>query len=56
MQNSADTLKEKVNKFFHRCHQKKGKVNSADQIYEEIRGEYYKALEDADEKVSTPYM
>ncbi|XP_076801115.1 inhibitor of growth protein 3-like isoform X2 [Clavelina lepadiformis] len=51
VQNSADSLDGKVKQLFNKCMLKKGKFPGADQVYEEIRSEYYKTLEDADEKV-----
>nr|XP_018670605.1 inhibitor of growth protein 3 isoform X1 [Ciona intestinalis] len=51
VQNSVDSLDDKVKKLFQKCFMKKTKITGADQVYEEIRNEYYKALEDADEKV-----
>jgi len=48
-----DNLKDKEEKLFQRCAAKKAKIGGADQIYEDIKNEYYKTLEDADEKVSS---
>ena len=53
VQNSADSLDGKVKQLFNKCMLKKGKFPGADQVYEEIRSEYYKTLEDADEKVES---
>uniref|UniRef100_H2Y676 Inhibitor of growth protein n=1 Tax=Ciona savignyi TaxID=51511 RepID=H2Y676_CIOSA len=51
VQNTVDSLDDRVKKLFQKCFLKKSKITGADQNYEEIRNEYYKALEDADEKV-----
>ncbi|XP_006820600.1 inhibitor of growth protein 3-like [Saccoglossus kowalevskii] len=49
VQNAADNLDERVKNFF--VNGKKMKTEQRDQEYEKIRKDYYKALEDADEKV-----
>ncbi|XP_043476533.1 inhibitor of growth protein 3 isoform X1 [Leptopilina heterotoma] len=49
VQNSMDSLEKKVKVFFSNA--KKMKPNEKDGEYETIRKEYYKTLEDADEKV-----
>lgn len=49
VQNSVDSLEKKVKVFFTNA--KKMKQNEKDTEYETIRKEYYKTLEDADEKV-----
>lgn len=53
VQNTVDDLNSKVKSVFRACLAKKGKTDDADSIFEEIRSTYYKALEDADEKVLT---
>ncbi|CAG5077722.1 Similar to Ing3: Inhibitor of growth protein 3 (Mus musculus) [Cotesia congregata] len=50
VQNSMDSLEKKVKTFFGNA--KKMKPNEKDSEYEAIRKEYYKTLEDADEKVN----
>ncbi|XP_070558329.1 inhibitor of growth protein 3-like [Ptychodera flava] len=49
VQNAMDNLDERVKNFFNNG--KKMKPEQRDQEYEKIRKDYYKALEDADEKV-----
>ncbi|KAL2746523.1 inhibitor of growth protein 3 isoform X2 [Vespula maculifrons] len=49
VQNSMDSLEKKVKTFFSNA--KKMKPNEKEAEYEAIRREYYKTLEDADEKV-----
>ncbi|XP_034937761.1 inhibitor of growth protein 3 isoform X3 [Chelonus insularis] len=49
VQNSMDSLEKKVKTFFSNA--KKMKPNEKETEYENIRKEYYKTLEDADEKV-----
>ncbi|XP_072181864.1 inhibitor of growth protein 3-like [Diadema setosum] len=49
IQNSVDTLEDKVKKFFEAA--KKLKPDSKQQQYETLRKEYYKLLDGADEKV-----
>ncbi|XP_043267266.1 inhibitor of growth protein 3 [Venturia canescens] len=49
VQNSVDSLEKKVKTFF--CNAKKMKSSEKEAEYEAIRKEYYKTLEDADEKV-----
>ena len=46
-----DSLNGRVKDLFGKCSSKKGKFIGSDQIFETIRSDYYKALEDADEKV-----
>lgn len=46
-----DSLKDRTIKLFQKCGVKKAKIPGADDIYEEIKKEYYKVLEEADEKV-----
>lgn len=47
-----DTLNGRVKDLFGKCAAKKGKISGADQTFETIQTDYYKVLEDADEKVS----
>lgn len=49
IQNETDKLDERIKTFFHQC--KKQKTDWKNQSYEEIRGEYSKLLENADDKV-----
>ncbi|XP_011633378.1 inhibitor of growth protein 3 isoform X3 [Pogonomyrmex barbatus] len=49
VQNSMDSLEKKVKTFF--CNAKKMKPSEKEAEYDAIRKEYYKTLEDADEKV-----
>lgn len=51
VQNTVDDLNGKVKDLFKQCAARKGKIDNADDIFDEIRSTYYKALEDADEKV-----
>ncbi|KAL7292173.1 inhibitor of growth protein 3 isoform X2 [Trichogramma pretiosum] len=50
VQNSVDSIEKKVKIFFSNA--KKMKADDKDAEYHEIRKEYYKTLEDADEKVN----
>ena len=47
-----ETLNNRVKDLFDKCTIRKGKYSGADQAYEEVRNEYYKVLESADEKVT----
>ncbi|XP_071816107.1 inhibitor of growth protein 3-like isoform X2 [Apostichopus japonicus] len=51
VQNSIDNIDEKVKKFFEGSAVKKFKPEVKQQQYEQLRKEYYKVLEEADEKV-----
>nr|CAB3256153.1 inhibitor of growth protein 3 [Phallusia mammillata] len=51
VQNTMDSLKDRAGKLFQKCSIKKAKIPGADEAYEEIKKEYYKVLEEADEKV-----
>ena len=50
IQNASDQLEEQMNTFFNNA--KKMKPQDRDAVYEKIRKEYYKLLDDADEKVT----
>lgn len=51
MQNTVDDLNGRVRALFRECSAKKGKIDNADEIFEDIRKTYRKALDDADDKV-----
>lgn len=51
VQNALDTLDERLNSFFKKCIQPNVKTEWKDEQFEKIKQEYYKTLENADEKV-----
>ncbi|ESO82547.1 hypothetical protein LOTGIDRAFT_197871 [Lottia gigantea] len=51
VQNSLDSLDERVKAFFKKCLQSSQKNDNRDDTFKEIKEAYYKTLEDADEKV-----
>ncbi|XP_050414546.1 inhibitor of growth protein 3 [Patella vulgata] len=51
VQNSLDSLDERVKAFFKKCLQSNQKHENKDDQFQEIKEAYYKTLEDADEKV-----
>ncbi|XP_062567846.1 inhibitor of growth protein 3-like isoform X2 [Saccostrea cucullata] len=51
VQNALDNLDERVKNFFKKCTQPNMKVESKDEQFKLIKQDYYKTLEDADEKV-----
>lgn len=51
VQNALDTLDERLNSFFKKCIQPNVKAEWKDEQFEKIKQEYYKTLENADEKV-----
>lgn len=51
VQNALDNLDERVKNFFKKCTQPNMKGELKDEQYKQIKQDYYKTLEDADEKV-----
>ncbi|XP_052086724.1 inhibitor of growth protein 3-like isoform X1 [Mytilus californianus] len=51
VQNALDELDERVKSFFKKCTQPNAKQEWKDEQFEKIKKDYYKSLEDADEKV-----
>ncbi|XP_069142606.1 inhibitor of growth protein 3-like [Argopecten irradians] len=51
VQNALDSLDERVKTFFKKCIQSNVKSESKEEEFEKIKQDYYKSLEDADEKV-----
>lgn len=51
VQNALDTLDERLNSFFKKCVQPNVKTEWKEEQFEKIKQEYYKTLENADEKV-----
>nr|XP_039270863.1 inhibitor of growth protein 3-like [Styela clava] len=51
VQNTVDDLNGRVKSLFRACLAKKGKIDNADETFDDIRATYRKALDDADEKV-----
>lgn len=52
VQNSMDSLEKKTRTFFQQCKRGELQNESADSDFQNLRKEYYKVLEDADEKVN----
>lgn len=51
VQNALDELDDRVKNFFRKCSQSNAKQEWKDEQFEKIKKDYYKSLEDADEKV-----